>query len=200
MKSKLLGLWITLCTRCDSWTPRSRNTHEEKSLDHISSLLGLIDNFPTENPSQPSTASTAPVSISSSSLDAPNGSTNTEDEIDLTRMLSQIRSRYKLLCSSIGVKPRLAPVASSMLEASSEYFDAESNEAGKDFGAGAKEGMGLSIEFEEGGVWCLCIWQLSDQFRLESSSGKGKKSVWSVKKDRSDKKSPPPLRPGDLSF
>lgn len=58
---------------------------DSRTLNHIRHLLDLISQFPKENPS---------ASDSSSSL-------------DISRILRQIRSRYKALCSTLGVPPSL---------------------------------------------------------------------------------------------
>ncbi|KAG2022414.1 hypothetical protein CC2G_000164 [Coprinopsis cinerea AmutBmut pab1-1] len=56
---------------------------DEKKLHHISTLLNLIAQFPTKNPSP------------------------TSSEVDFLKLLRQIRSKYKLLCAVLGVRPRL---------------------------------------------------------------------------------------------
>ena len=62
-------------------------------MNHINQLLSLISQFPTYNPTPTGTAA--------------------DDEIDLGKRLSQIRARYKALCGTLGVKPRLAPGSGS---------------------------------------------------------------------------------------
>jgi hypothetical protein len=51
-------------------------------------LIDLINQFPTQN-------------------------TPEAGEIDLTTLVSNIRARYRLLCASLGVKPRLATAANT---------------------------------------------------------------------------------------
>lgn len=51
-------------------------------------LIDLINQFPTQN-------------------------TPEAGEIDLTTLVSNIRARYRLLCASLGVKPRLAAAPST---------------------------------------------------------------------------------------
>jgi hypothetical protein len=41
-------------------------------------------------------------------------------EIDLTALVSNIRARYRLLCASLGVRPRLAAAPSSGTSAAGE--------------------------------------------------------------------------------
>ena len=52
-------------------------------MNHAKVLIDLINQFPTQN---------TPETV----------------EIDLTTLVSNIRARYRLLCASLGVKPRLA--------------------------------------------------------------------------------------------
>jgi len=44
-----------------------------------------------------------------------NGGTisSAEDEIDISALLSSIRAKYRLLCTSLGIRPRLAVAPSS---------------------------------------------------------------------------------------
>ena len=60
------------------------NTRQRRAIQHIRQLLDLIGQFPRVNPS----------------------STNTDD-VDIQKLQRQIRSRYKALCSSLGVRPRV---------------------------------------------------------------------------------------------
>jgi hypothetical protein len=57
-------------------------------LNHAKVLIDLINQFPTQN-------------------------TPEAGEIDLTTLVSNIRARYRLLCASLGVKPRLAAAPST---------------------------------------------------------------------------------------
>ena len=70
-----------------------------RAMNHINQLLSLISQFPTYNPT-------------------PTG-TSADEEIDLGKRLSQIRARYKALCGTLGVKPRLAPGAGSSKQSES---------------------------------------------------------------------------------
>jgi hypothetical protein len=58
-------------------------------VHHIKHLLDLISQFPRINPSADAVASGA------------------TEEIDISKLQRQIRSRYKALCASVGVKPTL---------------------------------------------------------------------------------------------
>ena len=60
-------------------------------------MLNLVSQFPRVNPSA-----------------LPEGRNGTEDtELDITELLSKIRARYKALCASVGVRPRLRAAGSS---------------------------------------------------------------------------------------
>jgi primary-amine oxidase len=56
-------------------------------MHHMKHLLELIAQFPRVNPS----------SLMSSS----------EEEVDILRLFQQIRSRYKALCATLGIRPTL---------------------------------------------------------------------------------------------
>jgi len=59
---------------------------DDRASQHIRHLLDSISQFPTVNPSS---------------------SDPTSEEIDIPKLLRQIRSRYKVLCSCLGERPRL---------------------------------------------------------------------------------------------
>ncbi|KAJ7583624.1 DUF1715-domain-containing protein [Mycena floridula] len=69
------------------WQMQSKN---EKALSHIKHLLTLISQFPRVNPSS-----------------------TDESGVDIPKLFRQIRSRYKALCSTLGVKPTLRAVEAS---------------------------------------------------------------------------------------
>lgn len=56
-----------------------------RAMHHIRHLLDLISQFPRVNP----------------------GTANTADDVDIPQLFRQIRSRYKALCSTLGVKPSM---------------------------------------------------------------------------------------------
>ncbi|KAH9486161.1 hypothetical protein JR316_0000225 [Psilocybe cubensis] len=62
-----------------------QSKEEDRAFQHIKHLLESISHFPRVNPS---------------AIDA-------SSELDVTKLLRQIRSRYKMLCTSLGVRPRL---------------------------------------------------------------------------------------------
>ncbi|KAI9636716.1 uncharacterized protein MKK02DRAFT_45421 [Dioszegia hungarica] len=97
---------------------------DARAISHARQLLALIETFPTTNPTTaPATsatatsASAAPATPSSSSDQAPSSESapalpdQGDTEPDLILLLSSIRARYKLLCSSLGVRPRLLAAA-----------------------------------------------------------------------------------------
>lgn len=82
------------------WLGRNHANWSCRALNHARQLLKLINTFPTSNTSQ--TASDA----SSNAIGDGEGRLST-DEVDLPALLSSIRARYRLLCTSLGVRPRL---------------------------------------------------------------------------------------------
>ena len=56
-----------------------------RAANHVRHLLGLISQFPRVNPS----------------------ASDTSSEMDIPKLFRQIRSRYKALCSTLGVRPSL---------------------------------------------------------------------------------------------
>ncbi|KAL1407611.1 hypothetical protein Q8F55_007044 [Vanrija albida] len=76
---------------------------EAKSLAHAQTLLGLIAAFPATNPTP----------VPDAPIDGETEAQRQEREAalaaapDLPALLSNIRARYRLLCTSVGVRPRL---------------------------------------------------------------------------------------------
>ena len=62
---------------------------------HLSQLLNLIARFPMVNPSSghPQTSEQQPWT--------------TEEEVDIVKLMTQIRAKYKVVCSTLGMRPRL---------------------------------------------------------------------------------------------
>lgn len=88
---------------------------DRSALNHAKILLNLIAKFPLSNPSDSATTSITPSTdldtAENMALDefvppAPSNSAETV-EVDLPALLSSIRARYRLLCSSLGARPRL---------------------------------------------------------------------------------------------
>jgi len=67
---------------------------EDRALHHIRHLLDLISQFPRVNPSSSTTDSTGSL-----------------EDVDIPRLFRQIRSRYKTLCATLGVRPSLRATA-----------------------------------------------------------------------------------------
>lgn len=62
------------------WT--SANPSDSRTKGHLANLIALIEAFPRSNPKE-------------------------EDGVDIQKQLKLIRTRYKMLCASLGVKPSL---------------------------------------------------------------------------------------------
>ena len=73
-----------------------------RASQHIRSLLDSISQFPRVNPSASDPAS---------------------EELDIPKLLRQIRSRYKVLCSSLGVRPRLQSAEVAAMEDNEDRMD-----------------------------------------------------------------------------
>jgi len=90
---------------------RGYQRQDQRTMHHITHLLDLVRQFPTVNPS----ASASPPASSSHSCHGVTGTppeSKTETEVDLSMLQRQIRSRYKALCASLGVRPTLRPSVS----------------------------------------------------------------------------------------
>ena len=110
-----------------------------RAQSHIQTLLGLISTFPTDNPTP------APGDEPS---DAPHSDTlKPNEEPDLAVLLERIRARYKLLCSSLGVRPRLAVASNPEDTASNGAIESSGIETATVRGA---EGSGVARGMIEG--------------------------------------------------
>ncbi|KAJ2917144.1 hypothetical protein MD484_g3238, partial [Candolleomyces efflorescens] len=65
---------------------RGTDDSSRRVLHHVNGLLDLISQFPLTNPSNTSSSG---------------------EEIDILKLLRQIRSKHKLLCASLGIRPRV---------------------------------------------------------------------------------------------
>ncbi|KAI9060822.1 DUF1715-domain-containing protein [Trametes sanguinea] len=83
----------------------SQATPDERTTNHIRHLLELIAQFPRENPS----------------------ATGGPSDLDIPKLFRQIRSRYKLLCATLGVRPTLRAADGSSV--SPERADGDSGES-----------------------------------------------------------------------
>ena len=85
-----------------SCTPsHPRDVMFRRALHHIKTLLEMISQFPLTNPS-------------------PIESSETGQELDILKLLRQIRSKYKILCSSLGVRPRIYAADGSLIQDSED--------------------------------------------------------------------------------
>ncbi|KAF9010017.1 hypothetical protein BDQ17DRAFT_994850 [Cyathus striatus] len=66
-------------------TYAAQGRDDDRAANHIRHLLDLISKFPRVNPS----------------------ASDTSSEMDIPKLFRQIRSRYKALCSTLGVQPSL---------------------------------------------------------------------------------------------
>ncbi|GMK55833.1 hypothetical protein CspeluHIS016_0208890 [Cutaneotrichosporon spelunceum] len=88
---------------------------EVKSASHAAALLGLIAGFPTTNPSAGAAPTTAQdvalAALDAEAQDSPRAArsrgASPAAEVDLEGLLMSIRARYRLLCTSLGTRPRL---------------------------------------------------------------------------------------------
>ncbi|KZT30207.1 DUF1715-domain-containing protein [Neolentinus lepideus HHB14362 ss-1] len=76
---------------------------DDRGFHHINQLLDLISQFPTANPS----VETA--------------------DVDISKLFRQIRSRYKALCATLGVKSSLRANASSSISAEEDIPEPPQN-------------------------------------------------------------------------
>lgn len=114
------GLWKLVLDRQD---PESAGAAKGKrALGHLETLIGLIALFPTQN-SSASTANSRPgspvasahpaIAMSSASDGTASPAAQLDGqgkETDIASLLERIRGRYKLVCSALGVRPRLSQV------------------------------------------------------------------------------------------
>jgi hypothetical protein len=110
---------------------------------HIQTLLGLISTFPTDNPTpapEDDTLNAKPDTADSDTM-KPN------EEPDLAVLLERIRARYKLLCSSLGVRPRLVVASNPEETASNGAIESSGIETATVRGA---EGSGVARGMIEG--------------------------------------------------
>ena len=109
-----------------------------RTQNHIRHLLDLIAQFPRVNPSAVAAASEA--------------STTTEPEVDIPRLFRQIRSRYKLLCATLGVRPTLRAADGS---APSPDRPASDDLADTEMGNAAAAGTTTRAKPERTKVWTV---------------------------------------------
>lgn len=104
----------------------------------------MISTFPTSNPTPTSETLTSPNgSDAATSTPQPPTITTEEDPADLPRLLSSIRAKYRLLCTSVGARPRLVAAAN---------VSADGGVEGVVGGVEGGTGQGGQVEEQEGVV------------------------------------------------
>ncbi|KAG9097717.1 hypothetical protein FRC07_010741 [Ceratobasidium sp. 392] len=80
---------------------RASSNIDDRAIRHAEQLLSLIAKFPMTNPS-----------------------TTVEEgsQLDIVRLFTQIRSKYKVLCSTVGVRPRLLAAGAVSSDRSADEF------------------------------------------------------------------------------
>jgi len=101
---------------CSVFFPPSRRANQ-----HIKFILAAIDRFPVVNPSTLLSPQHAHAQDQDQDQDQ---NESGAEELDITKLLTQIRSRHKALCAILGVKPKLRSVAigEESLDSSDELF------------------------------------------------------------------------------
>lgn len=100
------GLWRLVLDRPDG------SAKGKRALAHLDTLISLIALFPTQNSSD-AVASSTPSDSSPPAFpteDPPPQLDAHGKETDIASLLERIRARYKLVCSTLGVRPRLTQV------------------------------------------------------------------------------------------
>jgi len=171
-------------------------THSDRVLNQLDQLISSIAKFPVENPSDSSTAvgikendlvgGTEILQIRSETETAPH-----KEEIDLVRQLAHIRSRYKLLCSSIGIKPRLIPAPSSSLASDSPAAEGTAPRDDPKLNSGS-----IEVQIEQNEI--PAAEETQERAVADTPVKSKKKRIWSMQKGGQSKD--PPLTPGSLSF
>lgn len=87
-----------------------------KALAHVRSLLALIESFPIINPTPVPDAPREEDDESDEARAAREAAAQAAEEAhttapDLAGLLQSVRARYRLLCTSVGARPRLVTAA-----------------------------------------------------------------------------------------
>ncbi|KAL9716650.1 hypothetical protein Ac2012v2_001102 [Leucoagaricus gongylophorus] len=96
-----LGFYEGFASTWKSYLLKHGTGNDERSINNANRLLELITQFPKINPS----------------------STDAGSELDIPQLLSRIRSRYKVLCASLGVRPTLRAARSDQPTDSEEVAE-----------------------------------------------------------------------------
>jgi hypothetical protein len=112
-------------------------------------LLDLIAKFPTSNLSDLATTTIAPSSgedvdvdtdaDADTEMEAATPVPTPEADVDLPALLSSIRARYRLLCSSLGTRPRLT--TASIPDSASGTSSVDVSAGGVELVAGVVQGI-----------------------------------------------------------
>lgn len=98
-----LGFYEGFASTWKSFLLQHGTGDDERSINNSNRLLELIAQFPRINPS----------------------STDKSSDLDISQLLSRIRSRYKVLCSSLGVRPTLRASLSDQAADNEEMADSD---------------------------------------------------------------------------
>jgi hypothetical protein len=81
-------------------------------MNHAQVLIDLIAKFPMINPSDAAVVADA-MQLDDAIPETEQGIEGGKkpDEVDLSSLLANIRARYRLLCSSVGARPRMTVAA-----------------------------------------------------------------------------------------
>ena len=124
-----------------------------RALNHATTLLDLIDRFPQSNPTPHSQLNSNPpgetleVSTEQDLPDLPsNGDalskSGSKTDVDLAALLSTMRAKYRLFCSSISLRPRLVPGSTTRPRASdNDEIDGDNGSKGGSDVMGQMEGI-----------------------------------------------------------
>ncbi|WVR09095.1 hypothetical protein IAU60_006157 [Kwoniella sp. DSM 27419] len=88
----------------------SKRGKEARALNHAQTLLELVSSFPRHNPSEALAPGVSAVEDPADPTEGLSGSIAAPAPaapLDLATLISSIRARYRLLCSSLGTRPRM---------------------------------------------------------------------------------------------
>ncbi|GAA6063277.1 hypothetical protein JCM10212_004292 [Sporobolomyces blumeae] len=115
---------------------------QSRSMQALDQILDLANKFPTSNDSS---SLASPSSSASESTHEPHEGRARRDEVDMTAQLATIRSKYKTVCATMGIRARMsvavAASAGGSTNASSNWDEATDTRAG----GGDLKQMGMSL-------------------------------------------------------
>ncbi|KZO97299.1 hypothetical protein CALVIDRAFT_83199 [Calocera viscosa TUFC12733] len=85
-------------------------TARPRALQSLTRLLALVERFPTTNPTPSSepASSTPEHEAEADAESAAHGGDTPPENADMTALLARTRAQYRTLCSTLGVRPRMA--------------------------------------------------------------------------------------------